>query len=76
MSRPVRALWIEICPIARLSIVLLSRPVRALWIEMGLLVDIIIIRRSRPVRALWIEIRVVLSAYSKMRVEAREGLVD
>ena len=36
LSRPVRALWIEIVMLNPRQKLLLSRPVRALWIEIGL----------------------------------------
>ena len=35
MSRPVRALWIEISGSESISYTAKSRPVRALWIEMA-----------------------------------------
>ena len=39
MSRPVRALWIEMSTIRAAIKELESRPVRALWIEIGVSVE-------------------------------------
>ena len=33
MSRPARALWIEITTTLSIAVMLMSRPARALWIE-------------------------------------------
>ena len=77
MSRPARALWIEIdtgtiggpCG-------LWSRPARALWIEIDISSSIPLYVKSRPARALWIEIAKKISQGVTAEVEAREGLVD
>ena len=57
MSRPARALWIEIlmsnCPFKHFR---RSRPARALWIEILILIIDCLHGMSRPARALWIEI--------------------
>ena len=77
MSRPARALWIEIAKKKTSSLMTWSRPARALWIEMPL-TDIWSLKSamSRPARALWIEMRVFRDEVGRNIVEAREGLVD
>ena len=76
MSRPVRALWIEIMNFCTPHSVPVSRPVRALWIEMTAKSAMGPWFPSRPVRALWIEMSAILSRSMSIKVEAREGLVD
>ena len=78
MSRPVRALWIEISWSAtNSSLSATSRPVRALWIEIATaLVTTTSASLSRPVRALWIEMLPIMPLIAFITVEAREGLVD
>ena len=57
LSRPARALWIEIVTRMRMSYALLgSRPARALWIEICPGYRWSSWSPSRPARALWIEI--------------------
>ena len=78
MSRPARALWIEIlCEFVGVNEVK-SRPARALWIEMLVYsMQQAITKKSRPARALWIEIRKEkIWTLQHWEVEAREGLVD
>ena len=77
MSRPARALWIEIMfnflymaePFGRgprgpcgLKFALSALSFSSPW--------------SRPARALWIEMLICFSASTAINVEAREGLVD
>ena len=55
LSRPVRALWIEISATFLGMLGNTSRPVRALWIEILRFLPCLLPSLSRPVRALWIE---------------------
>ena len=63
VSRPVRALWIEIIYIFLYLSRVTSRPVRALWIEIHIRAAAAVHNQSRPVRALWIEMLFLNNIY-------------
>ena len=56
LSRPARALWIEIAVSTAERNIRESRPARALWIEILEYEKNLVKTGSRPARALWIEI--------------------
>ena len=77
LSRPARALWIEIVlEDAKVYVGWGRGPRGPCGLKFRDIRNLTGIRGSRPARALWIEMSSSLFLAAQVRVEAREGLVD
>ena len=73
VSRPARALWIEIPGMNITICSRVSRPARALWIEILKVTDLKKLFKSRPARALWIEITAIAYVILTARCRGPRG---